>query len=220
MPTFPFGLLIFIFLLTSFSILVELSAIKIALDKMGLSTESATLLFTLSLLGSMINLPIKRIQSRATVPVTPPPWLKGLLRFPIAEFRGQTTIAINVGGGLLPLWFSIYLLIYHSPGLIEVVIATALMTAICYQFSRPLHGLGIGMPVFVAPLSAALIALTISSDNTATLAYISATLGVIIGADLLRIKDIRQMGTPLASIGGAGTFDGIYISGLVAVLLT
>jgi uncharacterized membrane protein len=41
----------------------------------------------------------------------------------------------------------------------------------------------------------------------------------LIGADLLRIRDIRRMGTPLAAIGGAGTFDGIFITGIVAVLL-
>jgi uncharacterized membrane protein len=42
---------------------------------------------------------------------------------------------------------------------------------------------------------------------------------VILGADILRLKDIRHMGTPIASIGGAGTFDGIFITGIVAVLL-
>jgi uncharacterized membrane protein len=42
---------------------------------------------------------------------------------------------------------------------------------------------------------------------------------VLIGADLLRFGDIRAMGAPVASIGGAGTFDGIFITGLVAVLL-
>ena len=54
----------------------------------------------------------------------------------------------------------------------------------------------------------------------AALAYIAGTLGVLIGADIFRLKDIRKMGTPVASIGGAGTFDGIFITGIVAVLLT
>ena len=40
-----------------------------------------------------------------------------------------------------------------------------------------------------------------------------------IGADLLRLKDIRKLGAPIASIGGAGTFDGVFITGLLAVLL-
>ena len=57
-------------------------------------------------------------------------------------------------------------------------------------------------------------------EQRAPLAYICGTLGVLIGADLARLKDIRALGAPLASIGGAGTFDGVFLTGLVAVLLT
>jgi len=76
------------------------------------------------------------------------------------------------------------------------------------------------MPLFIAPIGAALVALLINPSQSAPLAYISGTMGVLIGADLLRFKDIRRLGVPLAAIGGAGTFDGIFITGIVAVLLT
>ena len=66
----------------------------------------------------------------------------------------------------------------------------------------------------------AIVSLLIDPQQSAPLAYISGTLGVLIGADLARLGDIRKMGTPIASIGGAGTFDGIFLSGIVAVLLT
>ena len=75
------------------------------------------------------------------------------------------------------------------------------------------------MPVFIAPVTAALVALIISPDQSAPLAYICGTLGVLIGADLFRLKDIKQMAIPVAAIGGAGTFDGIFFTGIVAVLL-
>ena len=75
------------------------------------------------------------------------------------------------------------------------------------------------MPVFVAPFTAALTALLLAPEQSAPLAYICGTLGVLIGADILRLNDIRKIGTPMASIGGAGTFDGIFITGIVAVLL-
>jgi uncharacterized membrane protein len=76
------------------------------------------------------------------------------------------------------------------------------------------------MPIFVAPLTAALVALSLGGSNPAPLAYISGSLGVLVGADLLRLRDIPKLGVPVVSIGGAGTFDGIFITGLVAVLLT
>ena len=56
-------------------------------------------------------------------------------------------------------------------------------------------------------------------EERALTAYVAGTTGVLIGADLLRINDIRQLGAPSASIGGAGTFDGIFLTGIVAVLL-
>ena len=71
----------------------------------------------------------------------------------------------------------------------------------------------------MAPLAAALTALLLDPEHSAALAYVSGTLGVLIGAELMRLKDIRRMGTPLADIGGAGTFDGIFMTGIVAVLL-
>ena len=75
------------------------------------------------------------------------------------------------------------------------------------------------MPILLAPLPAVLAASLIYPDQRGAVAYICGTLGVLIGADLLRLKDIRQLGTPVASIGGAGTFDGIFFTGILAVLL-
>ena len=99
------------------------------------------------------------------------------------------------------------------------MIATLLVSAVSYFASRPIPGLGIGIPVLVAPLTAAIIALVIGQEHSAPLAYVAGTMGVLIGADILRLKDIQKMGTPIASIGGAGTFDGIFITGIVAAIL-
>ena len=45
------------------------------------------------------------------------------------------------------------------------------------------------------------------------------TFYALIGADLMNLGAIRGLGTPVASIGGAGTFDGIFVTGIGAVLL-
>ena len=38
-------------------------------------------------------------------------------------------------------------------------------------------------------------------------------------ADLLNLRRIRSLGAPVVVVGGAGTFDGVFLSGLLAVLL-
>jgi uncharacterized membrane protein len=112
-------------------------------------------------------------------------------------------------------------LMAHSPLPVgEVLPAIAIVSFVSYRLSRPVPRLGIAMPVLVAPFTAAITALLINVEYAAPLAYISGTLGVLIGADLLRLGDIRTLGAARASIGGAGTFDGIFITGIVAALLT
>ena len=215
----PFAILAF-FLLTLFAVvLLQVGILTLAFDKLGLSPGSAFLLLFASLMGSAINLPLFKVKASAPrEPMVPPPVLR-MLRIRLPPFEGYTVIALNVGGGLIPIAFSLYLLL-HNPGLWgKALLATSLVAAISYFASRPVPGMGIGMPILVAPLTAAIIALTIGGEQSAPLAYICGTLGVLVGADILRLNNIRQMGSPIASIGGAGTFDGIFITGIVAVLL-
>ena len=75
------------------------------------------------------------------------------------------------------------------------------------------------MPIFMAPLASALLALALDPEHAAPLAYISGVFGVLIGADILRLNTIAGLGTPVAAIGGAGTFDGIFMTGIIAALL-
>lgn len=198
---------------------VQIGALTIAFGKLGLSAESALLLLFVSLAGSVINLPLFSIKAQPASLDDVPEALRQLVAAAMSRFKGRTTVAVNVGGGLVPVAFSAYLLHHHPLPAIDVLLGVAAVTLVSYRFSRPVPGLGIGMPVFVAPLAAALTALLLNQEHSAPLAYICGTLGVLIGADLMRTADIRRMGVPVASIGGAGTFDGIFLTGLVAVLL-
>jgi len=218
-PFSPLYLILFVAALAMLVAFIQVGLLTIAFDKLGLSASSAFLLLFSSLFGSAINLPL------VTIKAEPPPReymlspFAGLLRLPQPRFTGNTLIAVNVGGCLIPLTFSAYLLQHNPLAFSQVLFAITLVSGVCYLVSRPIPGLGIGMPIFVAPIVAALVAITLNPEQSAPLAYICGTLGVIVGADVLRLKDIRRMGTPIASIGGAGTFDGIFITGIVAVLL-
>ncbi len=75
------------------------------------------------------------------------------------------------------------------------------------------------MPVFIPPLIAALAALLLSRPSAPALAYIAGSLGTLIGGNLMNLDKIQGLGAPVASIGGAGTFDGIFVTGILAVLL-
>ncbi len=219
MPFSPLALLALIFLLSLLLVFIQLGLISITLAKLGLSPGSAVTLLLVSVTGSLINLPLFKINAEAPLRPPIPSRLLSLLRHNMPAFTGQTTIAMNVGGCMVPIIFSLFLLLNNPLPILDVLLTITIVSAISYFSSRPIPGIGIGMPFLVAPLIAAAAALLINPGLSAPLAYIGGTLGVLIGADLLRLKDIRRMGTPLAAIGGAGTFDGIFITGIVAVLL-
>jgi uncharacterized membrane protein len=176
------------------------------------------LLLVVTLIGSGINLPITRVAIPADVEPIKNPFAQWLPFKPLFDPK-ETIIAINMGGALVPIIFSIYLVSITPIALTKVIFAIFIVSFICYMVSRPVKGLGIGMPIFIAPFSAALVAILLAPQHSAPLAYICGTMGVLIGADILRLKDIPRLGAPIASIGGAGTFDGIFLTGIVAVLL-
>jgi len=218
-PFHPAYFLAFLFALGVLMAVAQFGLVTLTFQKLGLSDRSAFLLLTSSLFGSAINLPLFTVRSEAPpLPFRPP--LGGLLQVAQPAFTGKTIIAVNVGGCLIPLCFSLYLFLHNPIGLVQVVPATAAVAAISYHMSRPIPGLGVGMPLFVAPVTAAIVAILLGGEQSPALAYIAGSLGVLIGADLMHLRDIPRLGAPIASMGGAGTFDGIFITGFVAVLLS
>ncbi len=218
MPFSPLHLLAFLFLLAFLLVFVQVGLATLAFEKLGLTPGQGMLLLFSSLVGSAINLPLFKVRSEPPPEgeFIPPP-LRGWA-FPQAP-EGYTVIAVNVGGCLIPLAFSLHLMLDGRVPPLATLAATTLVAAVSYRFARPIPGLGIGMPLLLPPLAAALVALLLDSAHSAPLAYVGGTLGVLLGADVLHLKDVRRLGAPVASIGGAGTFDGIFLTGIVAVLL-
>jgi uncharacterized membrane protein len=137
---------------------------------------------------------------------------------PVLIDRPGTVVAVNLGGAVIPVILSVYLIVKH--GLFaESLLGVGIVTAAVHLMARPVPGVGIAVPMFVPPLITAIVALSISRCHAGRLASISGSLGTLIGADLLNLGKIRGLGAPVASIGGAGKFDGVFLTGLVAVLL-
>ncbi|HUL41992.1 MAG TPA: DUF1614 domain-containing protein [Burkholderiales bacterium] len=219
MPPPLLRLFLFLVVLVFLIALIQFGVVTIAFEKLGLSSHSAYVLLITTLFGSMINLPLFSMGSSRHDQNTLPPEIQNAFRLHRRSFTGKTLVAVNVGGAVVPVAFSIYLLIHNPISLAQVLIAVAMVAAVAHWSSRPVRGIGIAMPILLAPVVAALAATWLNSEQRAELAYIGGTLGVLVGADLLRLKDIRSLGAPVASIGGAGSFDGIFIAGLLAVLL-
>jgi uncharacterized membrane protein len=102
---------------------------------------------------------------------------------------------------------------------LAVGLAVAINTTVCYRLARPVKGIGIAMPALVPPIVAVMSALVLAPDQAPPVAFIAGVLGPLLGADLLHLREIPRISTGMASIGGAGTFDGIVLSGILAAYL-
>jgi len=209
--------MIFILALAFLIGFVQVGLITVAFDKLGLAPESAYLLLVCTLAGSIINLPLFTLDADSEPPPETPPEPVRWVLFRVPPFAGKIVVVANVGGAVVPVAFSLYLIAHNPLSPFHIVAAVVVVAVVARMFSFPIPGIGI--PMLIAPFAAMLIATALDPQQRAPLAYIGGTLGVLIGADLIRLKDLRKLGSPFASIGGAGTFDGVFLTGLVAVLL-
>jgi uncharacterized membrane protein len=204
----------------------------------GLTPQSAFLVLIFSLVGSLINIPL----TRRRIAIAEPDWdLKSTLVMRLMPYFyyyppivTEQVLAINVGGALVPLFFSGYLLTVRSTPVLPAAAATVIVALVSRLASRIVPGSGIALPGFIPPIVAALSAHFITlwlnggSGSAAPVAYIAGTLGTLIGADLLNLPAILRgaletgvnpSAKRIVSIGGAGVFDGIFLTSIIAPFL-
>ncbi|RME68223.1 MAG: DUF1614 domain-containing protein, partial [Nitrospirae bacterium] len=189
----------------------------VAFSKLGLNPWCGYMYFLACLFTSGINIPVYRRQLITDIEYDEISALFYRFFGIRPPYVAEETVAVNLGGAVLPCLLSLYLL-FSVPQ--DLAIAGTLMVSLgAYILSRPVRGIGIVMPAFVPPLLSAIVGLMLSRQYAPQIAFVSGTLGTLIGADLLRLRQFRNLGAPFLSIGGAGVFDGIYLVGLVSVLL-
>lgn len=212
---FFFGLFVLFVLVVA---LVELRVLKFTYEQVGIGPRLMLVLLLLSFVGSYVNIAVARLPPERV-------YSHEVVRFfgmryvvPVVTRWPGTVIAVNVGGAVVPTLVSLYLIVKNRLYLSGLT-AVAIVTLVVHAMAHPVRGVGIAEPIFIPPLVTALVALIVAPRRAAALAYVAGSLGTLIGADLLNLSLVRGLGAPVASIGGAGKFDGIFITGLIAVLL-
>jgi uncharacterized membrane protein len=218
LPMTPGLFSILAILLAGLILLIQLRILRYAYMRLGIGSGVALLLLCGSLIGSYFNIPV------AVLPGTP------VRSGEIVDFFGMryvvpmvvqwpgTVLAINVGGAVIPTLMSLYLLVRYQLWF-KATLAIIVIAFFIHASATPVRGIGIAVPVFVPVVVTAILAFILSREYAPPLAYIGGSMGTLIGADLLNLDKIGGLGAPVASIGGAGTFDGIFLTGILAVLL-
>ncbi len=220
-PFLAFYAILFFVLLAGVFVMLEIGIINYAFGALGLPPELALLALMASLIGSYINIPIAQIDS--DVPHVPEIVSSFGVRYrvPLHYARGATTLAVNVGGAVVPVLISIYVLARQPAAIVASALAALLVAGVVHRWARPVRGLGIAIPMFIPPIVAAVGAWLLAGlfggyAHIDAIAYVGGVLGTLVGADLANLGKLRDLGAPVASIGGAGTFDGVFLTGIVA----
>jgi len=218
LPLTPGLFSILVVLFAGLIILVQLRILRYAYMRLGVGPGAALLLLFGSLIGSYFNIPITVLPGS---PVTSGEIVDFYgMRYvvPVVVDWPGTVLAVNVGGAVIPAVMSTYLVIRYQLW-VKAALATAVIAVVIHSMATPVAGLGIAVPIFAPVVTTAILAFILSRDYAAPLAYIGGSMGTLIGADLLNLDKINGLGAPVASIGGAGTFDGVFLTGILAVLL-
>jgi len=217
-PYPPLYLLAFLLLLGFLFVLLRWGLIRYVYQRLGLSRRAAMFLLFAGLVGSGINIPLMQFPAQRVVEPAIVNFFGMQYVIPRVVERGGSVLAVNVGGALIPVLVALRLI--RQQGITRrLLLSLGLVTVLMYHLAQPIPGVGIALPPILPSVATAVIALVLDRQAAPSTAFIAGTLGTLFGADLLNLGRIRDLGAPVASIGGAGTFDGVFTIGIVAVLL-
>ncbi len=191
MPRVPIGTI----LLLIVSLLIYFGVAQRVLDRLRLSDKAALGAIAALIIGGFINIPL---------PGGP-----------------SIEASLNVGGGIVPLFLSGYLLtkttnierLRAAAGIIAT--ATAIYLAGLFLEAEP-EAMAID-PLYLYPLVGGVIAYLIGRSRRG--AFIAATMGILL-FDIVSYLRIMLLGIPgSVLIGGGGAFDAIIVAGILAVVL-
>lgn len=200
---------------------VFLGLVGRAFGDLGFGFDQVAVLLIATLVGSTINIPVWKLHSLRPMTQYGDVSVFGVtFRIPMVASGVTTTqIAVNLGGAVIPSLVAVYILLRTPSTIAAAILGVGVVSIVTHLVAKPVRGVGIVTPALLPPITAALCAILLPSSQHFVVAYVSGVLGALIGADLSNLSKISDLGAPMASIGGAGTFDGVFLSGIIAVLL-
>lgn len=228
--------LLFLVALFFLFVFLPVSMVAEAFSKLGLTPAQGVLMLIAIMVGRMINIPV--LTSERLVVVPGPRSVRFSVdeagrpvrveQEPAGEVRKQV-FAVNVGGLVLPFLLSVTFLIrqhmvFQSDGVYPWIGFVLVMVAGgCYAMAKPDVLTGIRIPLVLPALITFLcVYFFVPEPFRPVAAYVAGTMGAILGGNLIPLLSKRfrnSVGTPMVIIGGPGTFGGVFVAGILSVLL-
>lgn len=228
--------LLFMVVLFFLFVFLPVSMVAEAFSKLGLTTAQGLLMFIAILVGRLVNIPFHTSERLVVVP-GPRTVSYGLDEAgrPIQieresgnELKKQV-FAVNVGGFIMPVLLSLTFLVrqhmvYQADGVYAWIVFVMVMVAAgCYALAKSDPYTGMRIPlVLPALITFVCVYFFVPGQFRPVAAYVAGTMGAVLGGNIIPLLIPRfrnSVGTPLVSIGGPGTFGGVFVAGILSVLL-
>ena len=198
-----------------------------AFTQLGFTWIEALAIVLLMLFGSFVNIPLYTFR-RDMVRAGPAEFPYGSTAAPwVSQPVWDTVIALNLGGAVIPVLISAYLL-YRAVGqlgtgiLVTVCIGILAVALIAYLATRSVPGVGIRAPLFMPGLAALLCGLLLNGGTpllAGVTAFVAGTAGTLLGAGIAWLPRIKDLEVPQVSIGGSGMFGAIFLACILSALI-
>ena len=172
---------------------LQVGVLGYAYEKMGVSGRWVYGLLLVSLFGSYINIPVAQLHSAEINQEQEFSLLGVRYVVPATVARPDTVLAINLGGAIIPTALSLYLM-WKNEIFLRGILGMLIVAIVVHALAQPIEGKGIAVPIVVPPLLAALAGMLLSRRAAAPLAYISGSLGTLLGADLMNLHRLAELG--------------------------
>jgi uncharacterized membrane protein len=148
----PFILFFFLLIVLLIAV-IEIGAIEYAYEKIGVKRRYAFVLLLLSLCGSYVNIPVAELPAEHVLSNQEIHYFGMHYVVPWVQEWPRTVVAINLGGAVIPILLSVYLLLKNriiGPAALAVLV----VTVVVHWMAEPVRGVGVAVPTFVPPIVA------------------------------------------------------------------
>lgn len=178
------------------------------------------LLALVALVGTRVLLAVGLTKVEALLVAALSPLLV-LVDAPLGRLSADVSLAANLAGCLIPSAVAIKILIERRVPVAEGLFLVGVGVVVSYFSSHVVADRGVLLQYRVPALAVGMLAAGLlfrTSERSGAAAFAAGALGVVVGADVLRLAELSE-GAGRVVLGGAGLLDGILLVALLAAAL-
>ena len=198
-----------------------------AFSRLGFSWFEAVAVIILMIIGYFINIPLWKIRNPVGNAGNTGEVYDAFTGEPVGIGEISTTISINLGGALIPVIVSCYLLYEvhrHSAisSFLPIIACICIVAIIAAVLTKVIPHWGVSTPLLfpsIAAIGSGILLTGGTGLEAAVTAFVGGTWGILLGATVIMLMKWENTDMRQISVGGAGMFGSVFLCALLSALI-